>query len=67
MRALRALADKPGYVRLARESLATAANLTIDEGMVEDLILEAGRAIGVVTAAGERLFGQASCSRPGRF
>src|ERR1700676_4431597 len=41
VRALRILADKPGYVRGARAELAAQPNLGIVTGMVEDLIVEA--------------------------
>jgi tRNA uridine 5-carboxymethylaminomethyl modification enzyme len=67
VRALRAQADKPLYARLARESLETAPNLAIHEGLVEDLVVEGGRVAGVVTAAGERLFADAVVLATGTF
>ncbi len=53
VRALRALADKPGYVRVASETIAAQTNLTVVCGMVEDVIVAAG-AIGGVRLAGGR-------------
>jgi tRNA uridine 5-carboxymethylaminomethyl modification enzyme len=67
VRALRAQADKPRYAELAREVLRAQANLTIHQGMVEDLILEGGCVRGVVTAEGGRLFGRAVVLATGTF
>ena len=55
VRALRALADKPGYVRVAAETIAAQPGLTVVRGMGEDLIVEAGAVRGVVLAGGETL------------
>ena len=55
VRALRALADKPGYVREARAMLAAQPNLSVVTGMADDLIVEAGAARGVVLAGGRTL------------
>ncbi len=55
VRALRALADKPGYVRVARETLAVQTRLAIVAGMTEDLIVESGEVQGVVLGDGRRL------------
>jgi tRNA uridine 5-carboxymethylaminomethyl modification enzyme len=52
VRALRALADKPAYVRVASATVARQANLTIVRGMAEDLVVEAGAMRGVVLAGG---------------
>ncbi len=67
VRALRAQADKPRYAQCARETLAAQANLTIHQGLVEDLIVEGGRVRGVRTDAGERLFGRAVVLATGTF
>src|SRR5579863_3862297 len=67
VRALRAQADKPRYARLARETLAAQTNLVIRQGLVEDLIVGAGRVAGIVTAAGERLSGRAVILATGTF
>jgi tRNA uridine 5-carboxymethylaminomethyl modification enzyme len=55
VRALRALADKPGYVRVAAEAIAAQPGLTVVRGMGEDLIVEAGAVRGVVLAGGQAL------------
>ncbi len=55
VRALRALADKPGYVRVAAEAIAAQPGLTVVRGMGEDLVVEAGAVRGVVLAGGATL------------
>ncbi|MEA2718283.1 MAG: tRNA uridine 5-carboxymethylaminomethyl modification enzyme [Candidatus Eremiobacteraeota bacterium] len=55
VRALRALADKPAYVREATATIAAQPNLTVVRGMAEDLAVEAGEIRGVVLAGGETL------------
>jgi tRNA uridine 5-carboxymethylaminomethyl modification enzyme len=55
VRALRALADKPGYVRAARAVLRRTPNLTVVPGMVEDLDVAAGAVRGVVLGDGRTL------------
>ncbi len=55
VRALRALADKPGYVRAVGETLAAQPNLTVVAGMAEDLVVSAGAVRGVVLADGRTL------------
>jgi tRNA uridine 5-carboxymethylaminomethyl modification enzyme len=52
VRALRAQADKARYVSVTTELLRSLPHLSIVEGLVEDLILEAGAVRGVVTAGG---------------
>ncbi len=52
VRALRILADKPGYVRAAHAALVAQPGLTIVAGMADDLIVEAGAVAGVVLAGG---------------
>src|ERR1700738_2129037 len=52
VRALRALADKPAYVRAARETIAAQRNLTVVRGMTDDLIVESGAVRGIVLAGG---------------
>jgi len=53
VRALRVLADKPGYVRAAAAELAATPNLTIVAAMVEGLALAGSTVIGVVLDGGE--------------
>jgi tRNA uridine 5-carboxymethylaminomethyl modification enzyme len=55
VRALRALADKPAYVRAASETVAAQPNLTVVRGMAEDLVVQAGTIRGVVLAGGATL------------
>ena len=51
----RAQCDRALYARLAGERLARTENLTILEGMAEELVENGGRVRGAVTAAGERI------------
>jgi len=55
VRALRAQADKPSYVRVATEMLHALPNLTIVAGLVDDLIVESGEVRGIVTSDGRAL------------
>ena len=55
VRALRALADKPSYVRVATATIAAQANLSVVRGMAEDLVVEAGAVRGVVLVGGRTL------------
>ncbi|HTJ28125.1 MAG TPA: tRNA uridine-5-carboxymethylaminomethyl(34) synthesis enzyme MnmG [Candidatus Limnocylindria bacterium] len=55
VRALRALADKPSYVRVVGETLAAQPGLTIVAGMAEDLVVAGGAVRGVVLADGRTL------------
>jgi tRNA uridine 5-carboxymethylaminomethyl modification enzyme len=55
VRALRALADKPGYVRAARAVLARTPNLTVVRGMADDLLVAGGAVRGVVLGDGRTL------------
>ena len=54
VRALRQQMDKPAYGKLATALLQSQANLTIVQGLVEDLVVEGGAARGVVCADGAR-------------
>src|ERR1700730_6242938 len=55
VRALRALADKPAYARVARETVAAQPNLTVVRGMAEDLVVRDGAVAGVILADGRTL------------
>jgi len=55
VRALRVLADKPGYVRVAAETIAAQPGLTVVTGMGEDLVVEGGAVRAVVLAGGTTL------------
>ncbi|AZK45588.1 tRNA uridine-5-carboxymethylaminomethyl(34) synthesis enzyme MnmG [Paenibacillus lentus] len=50
--ALRAQADKVLYQHAMKETLEKQDNLTLRQGMVEDLIVEDGKCVGVVTQTG---------------
>ncbi len=52
VRALRAQADKPSYVRAATSLLQSLRHLTIIGALVEDILIENGAVRGVVTADG---------------
>jgi tRNA uridine 5-carboxymethylaminomethyl modification enzyme len=54
VRALRAQADKPAYVRVATEMLRETPNLTIVRGLVDDIVVDAGGVRGVTTSDGIR-------------
>jgi tRNA uridine 5-carboxymethylaminomethyl modification enzyme len=47
VRALRALADKPAYVRVTAATLAAQPNLRVVTGMAEDLVVAGGAVTGV--------------------
>jgi tRNA uridine 5-carboxymethylaminomethyl modification enzyme len=55
VRALRILADKPGYVRAAGAALAAQPGLTIVRGMAEDLLTRGGSVAGIALAGGGTL------------
>jgi tRNA uridine 5-carboxymethylaminomethyl modification enzyme len=54
VRALRQQMDKPAYARLAIEELRAQERLTIVQGLVEDLLVEAGCVRGVRCSDGTR-------------
>jgi tRNA uridine 5-carboxymethylaminomethyl modification enzyme len=63
----RAQCDRAGYARIAQERLRATPNLTILEGMAEELLEEGGRVCGTVTARGERLRAGAVVVTTGTF
>ncbi len=52
VRALRAQADKHLYSNLMKQTLERTPNLTIRQGMVDQLLIENGECVGVVTNTG---------------
>lgn len=52
--ALRAQADKFSYQQTMKETMEKERNLTMRQGMVEELIVEDGRCVGVITKTGTR-------------
>lgn len=67
VRALRQQMDKPAYARLAIAELRAQPNLTIVEGLVDDLIVEDARVCGVVCANGTRYHGRCVVLATGTF
>lgn len=52
VRALRAQADKFLYSHLMKKTMESTANLTLRQGMVEELVIENGECRGVITKTG---------------
>lgn len=67
VRALRQQMDKPSYARLAIEVLRAQPGLEIVQGLVEDLIVEAGAIRGVICADGRHLYARAVVLATGTF
>ncbi len=67
VQAIRAQCDKDLYSRAMRETLETTPNLTLREGMVDDLLVENGAVAGVKTAGGETLRAKAVVITTGTF
>jgi tRNA uridine 5-carboxymethylaminomethyl modification enzyme len=67
VRALRQQMDKPSYARLAIAELRAQPNLTIVQGLVDDLIVEGGAVRGVLCAGGERVYGRSVVLATGTF
>ena len=67
VRALRQQMDKPAYARRALDALRTQPHLTIQQGLVDDLIVEAGEVRGVVCADGTRYYARRVVLATGTF
>lgn len=67
VRALRALADKPAYARVALELVQAQPNVRIVAAMAEDLLVVDGAVRGVVTGNGDRLFARNVVLATGTF
>ena len=63
----RAQCDRALYARFARERLEATENLTLLEGMAEELLAENGRVAGAVTADGRRIGARAVVVTTGTF
>ena len=61
VRALRAQADKFLYQHEMKKTIENQENLTLLQGMVEELIVEDGECKGVVTQTGADLSSENSC------
>jgi tRNA uridine 5-carboxymethylaminomethyl modification enzyme len=67
VRALRALADKPAYARIAVETLREQTDLRIVRGLVESLIVSAGEIRGVTCSDGNSYFARRVVLATGTF
>ncbi|SNC58483.1 tRNA uridine-5-carboxymethylaminomethyl(34) synthesis enzyme MnmG [Sodalis endosymbiont of Henestaris halophilus] len=67
VRATRAQADRMLYRKVVRDALETQSNLMIFEQMVEDLLVDADRVIGVVTQIGLKFRASAVVLTVGTF
>ncbi len=67
VRALRALADKPTYMRRAQAAVHNEPNLRLEQAFVERLLIENGRVRGVVAADGRAIFAAAVVLATGTF
>ncbi len=65
--ALRAQADKFMYQHMMKETIEKQQNLTMRQGMVEDLIVEDGECRGVVTKTGARYMAKAVVVTTGTY
>ncbi|MEG0794345.1 MAG: tRNA uridine-5-carboxymethylaminomethyl(34) synthesis enzyme MnmG [Bacilli bacterium] len=57
VRSLRAQADKITYSKNMIETLNNTKNLTIQESMIEDLIIEDKKVLGVITESDDKIYG----------
>jgi tRNA uridine 5-carboxymethylaminomethyl modification enzyme len=67
VRALRQQMDKPAYARLAIEVLRAQRNLTIVQGLVEDLVVDGDAVRGVMCADGKKYFARSIVLATGTF
>ncbi|MEV2398132.1 tRNA uridine-5-carboxymethylaminomethyl(34) synthesis enzyme MnmG [Paenibacillus larvae] len=65
--ALRAQADKFLYQQTMKETIEKQPNLTMRQGMVEELIVEAGVCKGVITKSGAEYYGKAIVLTTGTY
>ena len=62
VRALRAQADKADYSRQMKRTVEGQENLTLRQTMIDEILVEEGRVVGVRTANGAILCGQSGRS-----
>ncbi|MGX4588494.1 tRNA uridine-5-carboxymethylaminomethyl(34) synthesis enzyme MnmG [Paenibacillus chitinolyticus] len=65
--ALRAQADKFLYQHMMKETIESTPNLTLRQGMVEELLVENGVCKGVVTKTGAEYYGKAVVLTTGTY
>lgn len=59
VRALRAQADKSLYAREMKHTVEKQENLTLRQSMIDDILVENGKVVGVLTATGQKYAAQA--------
>ncbi|MBR1717639.1 MAG: tRNA uridine-5-carboxymethylaminomethyl(34) synthesis enzyme MnmG [Bacilli bacterium] len=67
IRALRAQADKVTYPQNMWKTIQNQANLDVKEGLVEDLIVENNKIMGVILEDGEKIFADAVILTTGTY
>ncbi len=67
VRALRVQSDKPAYSAYMQRTLENTPNLTLKEGIVQDLLIEDGEVKGVVLENGENISAQKVIIATGTF
>ena len=67
VRSLRAQADKKVYPKVMKEYLNNTENLTIKEGMVEDLVIKDNKVNGVILSSGEEIQGKSVILTTGTY
>ncbi|OAB40511.1 tRNA uridine(34) 5-carboxymethylaminomethyl synthesis enzyme MnmG [Paenibacillus macquariensis subsp. defensor] len=65
--ALRAQADKFSYQHTMKETMEKESNLTMRQGMVEELIVEDGHCVGVITKTGTEYRGKSIVLTTGTY
>ncbi len=65
--ALRAQADKFSYQHTMKETIEKTPNLTLRQGMVEELIVENGACVGVITKSGAEYRSKATVLTTGTY
>ncbi|VTS26843.1 tRNA uridine-5-carboxymethylaminomethyl(34) synthesis enzyme MnmG [Streptococcus pseudoporcinus] len=59
VRALRAQADKALYAREMKHTVENQENLTLRQSMIDDILVEDGQVVGVLTATGQKFSAKA--------
>jgi len=67
VRGSRAQVDRQAYRLKMKEVLEKQENLKLKQGLVEEILVEDGRAVGVKTSIGEKFYGEAVVITPGTF
>ena len=65
--ALRAQADKFQYQHEMKKTIETTENLTLRQGLVDDLIIEDGKCVGVITQTGAKYHAKAVVITTGTY